>query len=696
MVSPVVQHTFTNADIGKSFAGCLDINEYDITSICELNNPTVCGKAVDLLRSLELSCLEPSLNPKCLALTDDMQAVNVSTDDTVEKPVSFADKCSSFCSVPVAQMDIVFFAADSGIFCDLQSPGLFTEIRCAPPVPTVEVTDCVVTNRDPVGLRLDVDHDASSATVTSYDPFGNITAVATPHLNGFLIASPDYCPTGVCSFDLQTLSLAVDNFSLGSIQVNDGAIGLPVNDLPGTIDSGGNISIPQDDHTVTVVATVPGGRALASQLLSGDISGTVDEASGTMVLHLSIVESSPPSSSDITVQARFRNRPPRAAIAAPSVVGCSGHFGSVVNLSAAPTVDPDGVGDIAEYLWQVDGLQAMQSVPNLDPFLGLGSHQVALEVVDRAETAGDAQQTVTVLEIPPIANAGPMQTVECSTHAGGIVSLNGSSSYSSESSALTYTWFENCASIATGPTPTVVLPVGIHTIGLLVTDDCGGDAMATTQVIVVDTQPPIVTDFGLDGASCLWPPNHEYAVYDVGRDFVAQVVDACDPNPLLMVNSAGSSQPDNSSGDGNTANDVVQFSDHVCLRAERQGTDPAGRTYTVGLVGIDHTGNKSASSVASIAVPHDQGGNNKCQTPSTTQFVSDGDPLCTPSGATGPQDPPGIPAAVTSSSNDPFCGKDAPTLRDAAAGCQSTANSTWTVIVSFYIVVRMLRRRRGV
>ena len=62
------------------------------------------------------------------------------------------------------------------------------------------------------------------------------------------------------------------------------------------------------------------------------------------------------------------------------------------------------------------------------------------------------------------------------------------------------------------------------------------------------------------------------------------IKDVCDPNPALLIAGATSSQPDNGTSDGNTTGDVVVFSDHLCIRRERQGTDRADRRYTIQLV----------------------------------------------------------------------------------------------------------------
>jgi hypothetical protein len=90
------------------------------------------------------------------------------------------------------------------------------------------------------------------------------------------------------------------------------------------------------------------------------------------------------------------------------------------------------------------------------------------------------------VNLPPVANAGADQTVEC---AGFLVTLDGSGSTDPDGHALTYTWtgaFGN----ATGVNPTVTLPLGTTAITLTVHDVEGESSIDTVNVTVEDTTPP--------------------------------------------------------------------------------------------------------------------------------------------------------------------------------------------------------------
>ena len=85
---------------------------------------------------------------------------------------------------------------------------------------------------------------------------------------------------------------------------------------------------------------------------------------------------------------------------------------------------------------------------------------------------------VTTLNTPPVANAGPDQTVECTSHAGTNVTLNGSGSFDPDGDPLTYTWRDSSNNVvATGVTPTITLPLGVHVLTLTVDDGRGGTAL---------------------------------------------------------------------------------------------------------------------------------------------------------------------------------------------------------------------------
>jgi hypothetical protein len=208
---------------------------------------------------------------------------------------------------------------------------------------------------------------------------------------------------------------------------------------------------------------------------------------------------------------------------------------------------------------------------------------------------------VSAVSIPPIADAGPNQTVEQTSHAGADVTLDAFGSSDPDGDPLTYSWSWAGGGSATGVSPTATFPLGTTTVTLTVND---GILTATDEVdiTVVDTTPPDITvSLSKD---MLWPPNHKYKTITA----TVTVTDICDPTPIFMLVSITSNEPDNAKGigDGNTVNDIAEADvgteDTVFkLRAERAefGT---GRVYTIIYEATDASGNTAQAS-ATVTVP---------------------------------------------------------------------------------------------
>ena len=205
--------------------------------------------------------------------------------------------------------------------------------------------------------------------------------------------------------------------------------------------------------------------------------------------------------------------------------------------------------------------------------------------------------------VAPNAAAGPDQAAECASHAGSSVTLTSAGSSDSDGQITLFEWFENGRRIATGPTPTVTLAYGPHTIILRTTDDDGGTNDDVVVVNIRDTQAPTVAM--LVSPTSLWPPNHTMHVVSRG----ASASDVCDPAPAVAF-AITSDEAVNGLGDGDTAPDwavqqtAVSTFD-VSVRAERSGLGD-GRVYTIGAIATDRAGNRSAPASGTVRVPHNQ------------------------------------------------------------------------------------------
>ena len=237
-----------------------------------------------------------------------------------------------------------------------------------------------------------------------------------------------------------------------------------------------------------------------------------------------------------------------------------------------------------------------------------GSNPVQLTTVGGTNAswwAGPANQ-------PPIANAWPDQTIECTSPQGSVVTLDGSNSSDPDNDPLTYTWLENGAVIAgptTSSTSQVTLGLGSHTIELTVDDGNGGTDTDEVVIQVQDSTPPTI-EVSVSPI-VLWPPNHNYSSIDIAQ-YVTGVSDNCailSASDVVITQVSSDEEEDaKGGGDGNTTNDIVITScSTVDLRAERQGSGN-GRVYTISLELDDGSGNIANASLQ-VQVPKSQNGN---------------------------------------------------------------------------------------
>jgi hypothetical protein len=141
--------------------------------------------------------------------------------------------------------------------------------------------------------------------------------------------------------------------------------------------------------------------------------------------------------------------------------------------------------------------------------------------------------------------------------------------------------------------------LGLTMATLIVSDSYGASDSCTGTVTVVDTTPPSIVEASAS-PDLLWPPNHKMFLVNLA----VSTSDNCDAPPVCNVLSVTSNEPENASGDGNTAEDwEITGNLAVNLRAECSGNSN-GRVYTVELICSDIAGNSSTGAV-SVIVPHD-------------------------------------------------------------------------------------------
>ncbi|HEY3176001.1 MAG TPA: PKD domain-containing protein [Candidatus Polarisedimenticolia bacterium] len=209
---------------------------------------------------------------------------------------------------------------------------------------------------------------------------------------------------------------------------------------------------------------------------------------------------------------------------------------------------------------------------------------------------------------PPEAVAGADQSLECVSHQGTSVSLDGTLSTDPDGDPLTYIWtgpFPEGGGLVEGATPTVSLPLGQNVITLTVDD---GNGHSSTDDVTITVQDTLAPELGVSiYPASLWSPNHR--MVPVRMTVAAR--DLCDVSPSIVLVSIVSSEPDDASGagDGATVNDVQGVSAGSAdfdfdLRAERDG-EGEGRTYSIVYRAMDASGN-SVETTTFVLVPHDR------------------------------------------------------------------------------------------
>lgn len=181
------------------------------------------------------------------------------------------------------------------------------------------------------------------------------------------------------------------------------------------------------------------------------------------------------------------NQPPVANAGPDQSVTDSDNSGAeAVTLNGSNSSDSDG--SIVTYDWSAPGISIADDEITSASF-PVGVHTVTLTVID-GEGATDSDTAVITVNAPvpnqpPVADAGPDQTVTDSDNSGAeTVTLDASASSDSDGSIVSYAWSAPDVTIPPGETTSSSFPVGSYTVLLTVTDDDGATATDSVNVNV--------------------------------------------------------------------------------------------------------------------------------------------------------------------------------------------------------------------
>lgn len=213
-----------------------------------------------------------------------------------------------------------------------------------------------------------------------------------------------------------------------------------------------------------------GGR----QIATGPTPAVGPFDDGVLTITLTVTDPGGASATD-TVSLTVLNRPPLANAGPDQTV----QGPAMAMLDGTGSADPEGKA--LGYSWSLGGVEiATGPQPSVGPFDD-GSHVITLTVTDPAGATASDSMTLTVLNAPPAADAGPDQTIASKRKAVD-VTLDGSASVDADGTIISYVWTRDGTVVGQGVTTTLRLNRGSHTVLLTVTDDDG--ATASDQVVV--------------------------------------------------------------------------------------------------------------------------------------------------------------------------------------------------------------------
>ena len=173
-----------------------------------------------------------------------------------------------------------------------------------------------------------------------------------------------------------------------------------------------------------------------------------------------------------------------------------------VTLDGSLSSDPDG--SISSYEWfeltNAGPILLGNSAVLPDTSFSHGTHTVQLLVTDNQ--GGSASDTVNITvnqtfpnNQPPIANAGPDQTIEdINGDTLEVVTINGSGSTDPDGNIVSYVWRKNGNFYSNAASQSATQPIGVHTFELTVTDDQGATSTDTVVVTVVANAASVIID----------------------------------------------------------------------------------------------------------------------------------------------------------------------------------------------------------
>lgn len=192
---------------------------------------------------------------------------------------------------------------------------------------------------------------------------------------------------------------------------------------------------------------------------------------GTSTVTVTIVPAVPPNS-----------RPKAILTAAPTTVFTS----QLVRFSSAGSYDPDGTIPQDGYSWSFGDGELGSGLEVFHRYLRPGIYVVLLTVKDDRGATGSATETIYVMNIPPLARAGP----DIQTATLDKVLFSGAASSDTDGEVVHYSWDFGDGTQASGALVShIYMHSGGYVAHLIVTDDSGASNSTAVNVSVQNRLP---------------------------------------------------------------------------------------------------------------------------------------------------------------------------------------------------------------
>jgi hypothetical protein len=335
--------------------------------------------------------------------------------------------------------------------------------------------------------------------------------------------------------------------------------------------------------------------------------------------------------------------------------------------------------------------------PNSD-FNGPDSFTFIVDDGPRQSSPATVSITVHPVNDPPVADAGLGETLQCTSPQGAMTTLNGTGSVDPEGdSPLTFSWTGPFGT-AFGESPTVVLPVGDHTVELTVTDPFDAAGTDSVQIEVRDTQQPDLRTSESVELEATQPGGAEYDLGITASDLCGDVTVVVTPD--LAVYPVGDTIVDITATDevgnnrSNTITVTVRDTTPPSLTAPADVTAGAAGALTpvdlgdpvatdaVGVTSLTHDSPAGGFPLGTTTVTwraEDAAGNFATDT-QLVNVVDGSPPVITPNvaGTLGDDGWYRSDVSVSWTVEDPESGVDSTTGCDPASATTDTAGTTLT------------------